>query len=90
ITNPSGISILPQFLEIKNSLYHTKNENYPYLPKLIDNMKIEDLMDRYKKGTLTTDDYLSKISKTIDKKQEKIPITDETFRKKTVSTIEDN
>ncbi|CAF1627912.1 unnamed protein product, partial [Didymodactylos carnosus] len=32
----------------------------------IRNARILDLMERYKKGTLTKDDYLSKISKTID------------------------
>ncbi|CAF1019972.1 unnamed protein product [Didymodactylos carnosus] len=43
-TNPSGVSILPQFLEIKNSLYDTKNETYPRLPKLIDDVKIEGML----------------------------------------------
>ncbi|CAF1545359.1 unnamed protein product [Didymodactylos carnosus] len=44
---------------------------------VIRNAWILDLMERYKKGTLTKDDYLSKISKTIGEKHKKIPITDE-------------
>ena len=40
-TNPENVCALPQFFEIKNSLYRTKNQNYPALPKSINDVKIE-------------------------------------------------
>ena len=37
-----SVRILPQFNQIKNSLYRVKNLNYPPLPKSIENICIED------------------------------------------------
>ncbi|CAF1615382.1 unnamed protein product, partial [Didymodactylos carnosus] len=41
-TSPDNVSTLPQFDTIKNSLYRTRNEKYPPLPKSIDDVKLED------------------------------------------------
>ncbi|CAF1244055.1 unnamed protein product, partial [Didymodactylos carnosus] len=40
-TSPDNVSALPQFNTIKNSLYRTRNEKYPPLPKSIDDVKLE-------------------------------------------------
>ena len=33
---PNSVRVLPQFNQIKSSLYRVKNLNYPLLPKSID------------------------------------------------------
>jgi len=38
---PDSVCTLPQFNQIKNSLYRAKNINYPALPKSIDDVSIE-------------------------------------------------
>ena len=40
-TNPENVCAPPQFSEIKNSLYRTKNQNYPARPKSINDVTIE-------------------------------------------------
>ena len=40
-TNPQNVCALPQFFEIKNSLYRTKNQTYPAFPKSINDVTIE-------------------------------------------------
>ena len=44
-SNPDDVSILPQFHQMKNSLYRTKNENYPPLPRSIDGVSIECMLN---------------------------------------------
>ena len=39
--SPEDVPALPQYHQIKNSLYRTKNENYPTLPKSIDEIALE-------------------------------------------------
>ncbi|CAF3482734.1 unnamed protein product [Rotaria sp. Silwood2] len=40
-TEPDSVCTLPQFNQIKNSLYRVKNINYPPLPKSIEDVSIE-------------------------------------------------
>ena len=39
--NPDAVCALPQFYQLKNALYRTKNEHYPPLPKALNDVCIE-------------------------------------------------
>jgi hypothetical protein len=46
--NPDNVCNLPQFHQIKTSLYRIKNENYPPLPKSINEVSIEGMLNYIK------------------------------------------
>ena len=47
------VCILPQYHQIKNTLYRTKNENYPSLPRSVNEISLDGMLD-YTRNTLIT------------------------------------
>jgi hypothetical protein len=46
--DPDDVASLPLFRQLKNTLYRTKNEHYPPLPRSINEVSIEGMLDNYK------------------------------------------
>lgn len=51
-SSPEKVSGLPQYHQIKNSLYKTKNENYPSLPECISELVLEGKSDCNRYGVV--------------------------------------
>lgn len=46
--NPDTVAPLPLFHQLKNTLYRTKNEHYPSLPRSINEVCVEGMLDHCK------------------------------------------